>query len=238
MRALLLLLAFLPLLPEAGAAQLDPQPVRHRWVLNAFTGVRVPYSTGFAQVTDLDGNTLFSVSEQRGGNAVLGVEGEMHAKGPVSVLAGGVFTRTGVSDFFVDRGSTFRDTADFRIAYTGNTWFAKLGASVRLQELARPGDTRRRPATDVYAAGALVRQLDANHPALNFGFRGAFPVGERGVEFTLGAEDYLVFWNKDDLAPELSRVLQPGAGGEPVAVSFLYDTSNVLLLRAGVSFRF
>jgi hypothetical protein len=231
-----LLLGLLLALAAPAAAQLDPAPRASRVGLTVFSGVRVPYNTGFLTLLDRDGEPIFSATEQRGGNALLGADAEIRVAGPLSLLVGGVFTQTGNSDFFVDRSPGFGDSIDFRVRFSDETLFARAGASVRFQAPRLPGQTRPSPATDLFAAAGLVRRLETNHPAVNFGFKGAFPLNEAGLEFVVGVEDYFVFWDHDALEPVMADLLRPSEA--PVRVDFLYDTSNVLLLRAGLSLRF
>lgn len=231
-----LLLGLMLALAAPAAAQTDSAPRASRVGLTVFSGVRVPYNTGFVTLYDAGGEPLFSATEQRGGSALLGADAEVHLVGPLSLLVGGIFTQTGDSDFFLDRSPGFGDSIDFRVSFSDETLFARAGASLRLQEPRRPGETRANPATDLFAAAGLVRRLETNHPAVNFGFKGAFPLNRAGLEVVVGLEDFFVFWDNDALTPVMAELLRPSA--EPVQLDFLYDTSNVLLLRAGLSLRF
>lgn len=231
-----LFVALLLSLHLPAAAQLDPVPARSRVSITAFSGVRVPYGTGYVTLVDPDGTPLFSVTERRGGNALLGLDAEVRVAGPIHVLIGGIYSRTGISEFYREREAGFRDTADFRVRFDDETLFARLGASARFGTPLQAGEARRGPATDLFAAAGLVRQLNTSHPAVNAGFKGAFPVGRDGLEFVVGLEDFLVFWNQDALAPVFSDLLRPA--DDPVGVQILYDTSHVLLLRAGLTLRF
>ncbi len=196
----------------------------------------MPYNTGFVSVVDAEGRPVYSVTERRGGGALLGLDASLRVAGPLAVVVGGSYGPAGISSYYVDRDPGFRDTADFRVRFTGETIFARAGLSLRLQGSSEAGEARLRPATDLFAGAGMVRQLGGNHPAANFGFRGAFPLARRGMEFTVGLEDYLVFWDEETLAPRMADLLRPSE--EPVGAELLYDTSSVLLVRAGFSFRF
>lgn len=233
-----LLLLLLPLLgaPALAAAQLDPEPVHPRFAVTAYTGARVSYNTGFVAVLDAEGAPLYSTTERRGGGALLGLDAEMRLVGPLSVLAGATYSPGGISSYYLGREPGFRDTADFRVRFTEETLFARAGLSMRLQAPPRVGETRPRPATDLFAAAGLMRQFESEHPAANFGFKGSYPVLTRGLEVVVGIEDYLVFWDEDAISPLLADVLRPSE--DPVGIDLLYDTSNVVLVRAGLAFRF
>lgn len=232
----LLPLVLLLALATPGAAQRDAAPSADRFAVTVFTGARVPYNTGFVTLSDLDGETLFSVSEQRGGAPLIGADAELRLAGPLHLLVGGIFTRTGISDFFVDRSPGFRDSTELSVRFSDETLFARAGLSARFQAAPRAGESRPGPATDLFAAGGVVRRLETDHPAVNVGFRGAFPLARPGVEVVVGVEDFFVFWDNDALVPVMADVLRPTE--DPVRLDFLYDTSHVVLLRAGLSLRF
>lgn len=234
-RSLALLLLLAPLAPAALAAQAEPVSIP-RLSLSAYTGMRMPFVTGHVTAFGPEGQVLLQSREERGGGPVLGLEAELGTGGPLRLMLGGLITSTGRGDFFFARDPGDGSPADAAIAYSGSTWFAKAGLSYRLLPSLALGEGRRRASTDFFIAPALVRELDANHPAVNFGFKGAFPFGERrGVEVNVGLEDYLVFWRHDELAEPMTAIFGDIAGAH--SVDFLYDTSNRLVLRIGASIR-
>lgn len=236
MRTLAFALFLTVAVPLASTAQMSPPPPTDRFSLTAYTGARVPFTSGSVVVYGADGEALFSASEQRGGNPVLGVEGEARVWRNLSLLVGGLYSRTGTGEFYVDRDPSYVERGDYRVRYLTDTWFAKAGASVKFSGESRVRDGRPMPSTDLFAAGAVLREFEASHPAVNVGFRGSFPAG-RGVEASVGLEDYFVFWDEAALAPAMLDVLGPA---DPASSSarLLYDTSHLLVLRVGATLRF
>lgn len=229
---LLVLLLCVPLLAEAQTASDGPG----RFSVTAFTGARVPFTTGSVVVIADDGTPLFTAREQRGGNPVLGLEGELGLGRGFSAIVGGTYSRTGNGEFFVDREPGFEDRGDHLVRYLSNTWFAKAGVSLMVTGESQVRDGRAMPSTHLFAAGGMVRQFEDNHPALNLGFRGSIPVLGRGLEATIGVEDYFVFWDEDALGPVMLDVLgsvRPGGA----AAELFFDTSHLLVLRLGASLR-
>jgi hypothetical protein len=225
-----LLLALL--LPAPLAAQAAPVSFPHAAV-TLFTGVRAPFSTGFITLTTADGEQMLQVWEERQGGALLGGDLELGVGGPFRLLVGGSYSQAGTGIFF-DRNAEPGDPGErLRVIYGGSSWFAKAGLSYRLQAQPSLTDHRRRAATDFFLAPALVRELDATHPAVNFGFKGAFPVRTSNVEVMVGVEDYLVFWRHEQLRDPVGDIFDV----QPETVRFLYDTSNRLLFRLGATLR-
>lgn len=236
MRHPALLLALLVCVPAPASAQTAPGGTSGRFSVTAFTGVRVPFTTGDVVLYTDDGTPLFVAREQRGGNPVLGLEGEVRLARGFSGIFGGTYSRTGEGEFFLDRDPEFHDVGDYAVRYLSNTWFAKAGLAYRVTGEDRVRDGRSMPSTDLFAAGAVVRQFDVSHPALNVGFRGSLPVLASGIEATIGLEDYFVFWDEEALAATMLEVLGPIRSGSSTAEMF-YDTSHLLVVRIGMSLR-
>lgn len=235
MRILAFALVLSLVVPAASAAQTGEWS--DRFSVTAFTGARAPFTTGNVVVYGEDGEALFAAREQRGGNPVLGLDAQARVWRNVGVLVGGMYSRTGNGEFFIDRAPAYGERGDFAVRYLSHTWFAKAGATVRVAGGSRVKDGRPMPSSDVFAAGAMVRQFEANHPAVNLGFRGSFPVLARGLEATIGIEDYFVFWDEEALAPVMLEVLGDTRTGSAAAEMF-YDTSHLLVLRLGATFHF
>lgn len=236
MRHPALLLALLLYVPAEAVAQIGTGGTSGRFSVTAFTGARVPFTTGNVVLYRDDGTPLFAAREQRGGNPVLGLEGEFRLARGFSAIAGATYSRTGEGEFFVDREPGFDQRGDYFVRYLSNTWFAKAGLSLRVTGEDRVRDGRSMPSTDLFAAGAVVRQFEESHPALNVGFRGSMPVLGRALEATIGVEDYFVFWDQDALGPVMLEVLEPFRSGSTTAELF-YDTSHLLVLRIGATLR-
>src|SRR5690606_15398500 len=150
-------------LPSPAEGQLDPAPERPRFAVTAYTGVRVPYNTGFVSLLDAEGDPVLSASERRGGGALLGLDAEVRLTGPLSLLAGGAYTPAGTSGYYLGREPGFGDAADLRVRFTDETLFARAALSMRFQTPPRAGDTRARPATDLFAGAGMVRQFGTEH---------------------------------------------------------------------------
>lgn len=236
MRHPALLLALLICVPATAGAQTAPGGTSGRFSVTAFTGARVPFTTGTVVLYTDDGTPLFSAREQRGGNPILGLEGEVRLARGFSAVFGGTYSRTGEGEFWVDRDPDFHAAGDYMVRYLSNTFFAKAGLALRVTGEDRVRDGRSMPSTDLFAAGAVVRQFEVSHPALNVGFRGSMPVLGNALEATIGIEDYFVFWDEDALAVTMLEVLRPFRSGSSTAEMF-YDTSHLLVLRIGGTLR-
>jgi hypothetical protein len=252
MRIGLLALSGALLFPAAAAAQMDqghaPEP--HPAVLpfagfavTPYLGFRVPYGTGDYYLTFTDGSQLV-VRDERGGGSALGlmVEGQVH--GPLSVVAAGTFSTGTPDDVFIP----FEDGVQ-RIRFDGpNIFFARAGLSYRLPE--PDPDTRRfHPAAALSVGPAMVwtrpRGFDdfgvelsrnRSHFALSVAADAAQRIGTRGLAFSLGLENYLTFWNAEGIRAR-DEALFTDLFQQPVGVLYDRTHANILLLRAGVSFR-
>ena len=230
MKTSALLAALLLCVPVAAKAQLD-EPARPLLSVTAFTGVRAPFGGGMASVLVPSG--WFLVRQERTGSPALGVDARLRLRGPLSLVGGGVYTRTGQVHYFLT-DTAFLQTPDWIAESSDAMWFAKLGLSARFERARSITDSRRGPSTDLVAAAAVVREFEELHPALNLGFQGSLPL-RSGVEFVVGLEDYLVFWRQDRLTPSVTRIVQ-GFQEEAVdAVVLHYSTSNIVQLRAGIT---
>jgi hypothetical protein len=235
MRYTALLSVLLVWLPLSAAAQ-GPYDGMGRFSVTAFTGARVPFTTGSVVVYNAEGTPLFAAREQRGGNPILGLEGEVGIGRGFSAIVGGTYSRTGEGEFFLDREPGFGERGDFIVRYGSDTWFAKAGLSLKVTGENGVRDGRAMPSTHLIAAGAVVRQFEDNHPALNLGFRGSMPVLGRALEATIGVEDYFVFWDGDALGTAMLDLLGPVRTGSTDAEMF-YDTSHLFVIRVGATLR-
>lgn len=235
MRSALLLLLSLLLLPSSARAQVELVRSGPRASFTLFTGARASFTLGESLVYDTVGRPVLLPRQERGGAPILGAEARVRVAGPVALVAAAIVGRTGRSEYFVS-DTAFGDPPDAVRVYPGNTLLGRAGLSVRFQHRQEVGEDRPRATTDVSFGGAVVRELRTTHPALNFGFQGAIPVGQR-LEFVLGLEDYLVFWRQGALQRESRDVLGKAYQTRFGEIEPLYDTSNLLTLRAGVSLR-
>ena len=224
------LLLCAPALANAQVGDAEPRPLL---TVSAYTGVRAPFGGGFASVFVPSGG--FLVRQERTGSPVLGVDAKLRLRGPLSLVAGGVYSQTGQVQYFLS-DTTFSQPADWISQSTDPMWFGKLGLAARFERARSITDTRRGPSTDLFAAAAVVREFEELHPALNLGFEGALPMA-RGVELVVGLEDYLVFWDQDRLAPAVADIVQGFQEEEIEGVVLHYSTSNIFQLHLGVSLR-
>lgn len=245
MRLSVLALAGLLALPAAASAQ-DPLPPGQlpsaRFSVTPFVGLRVPYTTGNAYLFTGDGRS-FHIDEDRGGGALVGAEVEARVRGPVSVLGSLAFSNSG--DYNITLTETGAGEEIPLIGDTPDMWIGKLAVAYRLPE-PRPDNRRFRPAGFLSAGPALVRTRwsdsdlgdgSYNHWGLNFGVHTATTLGSPRLALHFGIEDYLTFWDTERLseheAIQYSRYFQDEA-----AVDIDYSSSNLVMLRAGLSFRF
>lgn len=249
MRLRSLALAGMLALPSVAAAQArlpDPRQLpTARFAVTPFVGVQVPYATGDQYLVGSTG-AQWVVSEQRAGGPLGGVEVEARVMGPLSVLGSVAYANTGDSDVRVR--SLEGDTVSGRISGP-ETWLARLAVGYRLPE-PDPDVRRFHPAGFLVAGPALVRvdyadergvpaewTRASNHWGLNLGFHAATTLGSPRLALHFGLEDFLTFWDTDRFAARDAAIYQV-AVEEPVTVRYDYSASNILTLRAGLSFRF
>jgi hypothetical protein len=229
MKKAALLAALLLCAPQLASAQVDDAPARPLLTVSAYTGVRAPYTSTVSVFASGGG---YAARQERSGSALLGVDARLRLRGPIGLVGGGVYSRTGQVHYFVT-DTIFGQAPDWRTQFADAMWFAKLGLSARFERARSITDTRPTPATDLVVAAAAVRELDEIYPALNLGFQGSLPLAPK-VEFMLGLDDYLVFWDRDRLTPPISSVI--GRFETDLdRVVLNYSTSNIVQLRAGVS---
>jgi hypothetical protein len=229
MKKAALLAALLLSVPQLASAQGDDAPARPLLTVSAYTGARAPFTSAVSVFVPGGG---YGARQERSGSALLGVDARLRVRGPIGVVGGGVYSRTGQLQYFVT-DTILGQAPDWSTQSNDAMWFAKLGLSARFESPRSITDSRARPATDLVAAAAVVREFDELYPALNLGFQGSLPVAPR-VEFMLGLDDYLVFWDRDRLTPPIASVV--GRFETDLdRVVLNYSTSNIFQLRAGVS---
>jgi hypothetical protein len=255
MRFGVLALAGLLALPAAAAAQNDgtfaseppPELVPYtRFAVTPWIGFRVPYGSGDYFVFTEDG-TQFQLDEDRGGGAAIGLDAALQLRGPLNVVAGVAYSGSDQNELNV-----LDEAGNLRILQsTGpEVWFVKAGVQYRLPDPI-PDNRRFHPAAYVTVAPALVfmdwpefEGFDADDVngstrnfALNVGFDAVTNLGTRGLALTFSVEDYFTFLDEDRI-----RVRDEALLGEffeePVVITYNEDTNNILVLRAGVSWRF
>jgi hypothetical protein len=252
-RSALALLGLLAL-PAALAAQdrpllsNEPAPERlpeHRFALTPFIGVRAPSGGGDLTVFT-EGGDQFRFENNRGGNVMVGLNADVRVAGPWSFVLGGAYSGAQEDEYTV----LFPDDSDPEVfAIDGPAmWFAKAGVQVRLPDPI-PDNRRFHPSAFITVAPSMVwldhgdSDIEAlggstRHFALNIGADAIARFGRNeSWAFSLGLEDYLAFWNEDNLS-EREVVIAQAFAGEPVVVDFDSSYSNIFVLRFGVSYRF
>lgn len=240
----LLLPAALP--AQGGFAAEPPEDLVPftRFAVTPWVGLRVPYGSGdFVLFTEGD---QFTIEEDRGGAPAIGLNAEVQVLGPLNVV-GGVAWSGGDEDelqFITPAGT------ESLVVDGPEIWFAKLGLQYRLPDPV-PDNRRFHPAAYVTVAPAVLRMdwptLDgvdddditgsATHFALNLGVDAAARIGSRGLTLTFGFEDFITFWDQDRVRAR-DEALYGLILEEPVVINYNDRASNILMLRAGLSWRF
>jgi len=245
-----LVLAAALAVPATAAAQprLTPSPEllpSARFAVTPFVGLRVAYASGDYFVFDGAGNEV-TVNEDRGGGAAVGVNAEARIRGPLSAVASLAYS---ASDQDVLNITTAAGTESFFGDGPAVT-MVKLGLAYRLPDPI-PDERRFHPAAFVYAAPAMVwmnyadiEGLDqavghtARHFALNMGVDAVTRIGTRGLALQIGVEDYLTFWNTDVMRERDEVVFNSILEDDTVVLEYDERSSNIVLVRLGLSFRF
>jgi hypothetical protein len=257
MRFGVLALAGLLTLPVVAHAQNDggfgAQPPADlvpysRFAVTPWVGLRVGYGSGdFYAITE--GGSQFRLDEDRGGGAAVGLNAEYQLTGPLNLVAGVAYTAANEDELNVTTVGDAPTTITFQ-SNGPEIWFIKAGVQYRLPDPV-PDNRRFHPAAYVTVAPSLVlmdhpeiQGLDdddvngsTRHFGLNLGVDAVSNIGSRGLALSLGFEDYITFWNQDRLRVR-DEVLLGGLFEEPVVIDYDAGTANILLLRAGLSWRF
>lgn len=231
MKRLALLAALLVCTPALAPAQADPPAPRPRLTVTPYVGVRGPFG-GEDVVQVFTPESVFLLEEERSGSATLGAELALRVFGPISLVAGGSYGRTGQVRFFESDTTFFREPE--LVHSRGDAmWLGKLGLSARFESPRSLTELRARPSTDLFVGAGVVEEFDDLHPALNLGFQGAIEALP-GVEFVLGVEDYLVFWDQKKLSGEVAAIVSRFYADQDVqGVTLHYDLSNIFQVRVG-----
>jgi hypothetical protein len=247
-------------LPAVAAAQNDggfaSQPPADlvpytRFAITPWVGLRVGYGSGDYFVFT-EGGEQFRLDEDRGGGAAIGVNAEYQLRGPLNLVAGVAYSAANEDEINV---STVGDdpVVTTLLADGPEVWFLKAGFQYRLPDPV-PDNRRFHPAAYVTVAPSLVlvdyADFDgleedvvddvngsSRHFGLNIGVDAVTNIGSRGLALSLGFEDYLTFWDEDRLRVR-DEVLLGTVFEEPVTINYDAASANILMLRAGLSWRF
>lgn len=251
-------LAGLLALPATAAAQdtggfdVDPRPELvpfTRVAVTPWVGFRVPYGSADYFVVTEQGEQ-FRLDEERGGGVALGLDAAYQLRGPLNLVAGFSYSEADTDVLNV------RDLQGNQISFQSHgpeVWFLKAGVQYRLPDPV-PDNRRFHPAAYITVAPALVwvdwpdfegadeevaddvsgtsRQF-----ALNLGVDAVTRLGSRGLALTFSVEDYLTFWDTERTRVR-DELLLGSLFEEPVEVEYSASSNNILILRAGLSWRF
>lgn len=255
MRFGVLALAGLLALPAAAGAQaggFEAQPPTNlgpvtRFAITPWIGFRIPYGTGGSHVFTATGEEQFQVVEARGGGWALGLTGEAQVRGPLSVVAAVGYSAASEDEVRF----TGQDSATFAFEIDGpEVMFVKAGVQYRLPDPV-PDERRFHPAAFVSVAPALVwmdypdfeGEFDndvsgtSTQFALNLGLDAVTMLNSTGLALSFGVEDYLTFFDADH-ARRRDQLFIGSYLEDDVEIDYDYTFGNVLLFRAGVSWRF
>ena len=246
-RAVFAVLAFLSLLPSAIAAQGTAVMSDPVW------GPRVRLTPFVGQAPTVSRNERWAVVNgadvsvgdfdvDLGAGPAIGASLELQVMNRFALIGSGLFINRGQtrefsfidSEFFVSEGSNFL--------------VGKLAAALRLRESASEMQLRQLTAT-IFAGPALLHEMPKDDPSVNpallesvthwgvnFGVDAEIPMGQGPLALQLGFEDFYTFWNTGELAARNDRAF---AGvGLTTESALEADASHMILLRAGMSFRF
>lgn len=244
-RAVFTVLALLATVPSAAAAQgtMTEEPL---WGPSAritpFVGVAP--SVGRTERWTVSYNGAVSGGEydvDLGAGPAVGAAFEIQMARRFALIGAG---------YFVTRGDTreYSQVAGEYITSEGSDFaMGKIALAVRLREAMSEMQLRLLTAT-VFAGPAYIREMPSDqgisdalgeslsHWAANFGVDAEIPLGDGAIAIQLGVEDFLTFWNSDAIADRYDAFF--GELGLSTESTLETDVSNMIIVRAGLSFRF
>jgi hypothetical protein len=256
MRFGVLALAGLLVLPATAAAQNDgafaAQPPANlvpfsRFAVTPWVGVRVGYASGDYFVTTESGGQ-YQLDENRGGAMAVGLNAEYRLTGPLNLVGGVAYSFANEDELDI----VSFDDPDAAATYEmdgSEIWFIKAGVQYRLPD-PLPDNRRFHPAAYITVAPALVMvdhadiegldNDDVNGVSRNFGLNlgvdAVSNLGSRGLALSFALEDFITFWGDDREVRD--EILLGSVFEEPVTINYDASVSNILVLRAGLSWRF
>lgn len=227
------------------SAQLVPYT---RFAITPYIGLRAPYGSGEYFVTTESGDQ-YLLDEDRGGGVAVGLNAEYRITGPLNLVAGVAYSAADEDELTVTTGGSTTAT-DVYLSDGPEMWFVKAGLQYRLPDPI-PDNRRFHPAAYITVAPSLVvtdfaeiEGLDnddvngsSSHFGLNLAVDAVSNIGSRGLALSFGLEDYITFWNQDDIRVR-DEVLLGSLFQEPVTINYDSNSAHILVLRAGVSWRF
>jgi hypothetical protein len=234
---------------EAGFAAEPPAELVPftRFAITPWVGFRVPYGSGEYFVFTETGGQQFQLDEDRGGGVAVGLDAAYQLRGPLNLVGGVAYSAADEDQLTVLQED---GTSKLYQADGPEIWFVKAGLQYRLPDPI-PDNRRFHPAAYVTVAPAMVfadypdvEGLDdddvngsSRNFALNLGVDAATNLGSRGLTLTFALEDYITFWDQDRIRVR-DEVLLGDLFEDDVILEYDTPASNILMLRAGVSWRF
>ena len=256
MRLGVLALAGVLALPAAAAAQTGgfaAQPPADlvpftRFAVTPWIGLRVPYGYGDYFVFT-EGGDQFRLEEDRGGGAAVGLNAEYRITGPLNLVAGVAYSAADEDELTISTVGTTPTSTTF-LSDGAEMWFVKAGLQYRLPDPI-PDNRRFHPAAYLTVAPSIVvmdfpdvEGLEnddvtgsSTHFGLNLGVDAVTNLGSRGLALSFGLEDYLTFWDQDRIRVR-DQAMLGSFFEEPVTIDYDSNSANILVLRAGLSWRF
>jgi hypothetical protein len=245
-RAVVVAAAMILALPAFGSAQLvtmsDPSPWGPRVRITPFVG-QAPTVTRTEHLTINEGGTSASgdFDVRLGSGITSGLIVDVRALERFSFVASGAW---------VSRGRTVGNSivnGDPEQHLGANYIMARAGMAMRLREPISELQ-RRQLSASVFAGPAYVREMPKNDPFLpgsaqrnasywgaNFGLNADIPLGWEALSLQAGDEDYVFWWNGEELGHR--RDIMLATQGYNTTTFVEADASHMLLFRAGLSLR-
>lgn len=176
-----------------------------------------------------------------GGGAVVGAVADIRVVGPFSLHAGGAYAKRGQTRHYVSEAPDVYFTQE-----GSDVLFLKAGIGLHLMEsiselqrrslsgtlFVAPLYMRDSPREEVEHNGETLGESEAW--GVNFGFDGQLPITTR-VAFQFGAEDYVVWWDEEELT-RWADAFWDLSLGQPGATEVSVGASHNFLVRLGLSF--
>jgi hypothetical protein len=246
-RAVLVVLAAFAFAPALAAAQMMPVQDESVWGprirLTPFVGTATSVSRTERWTTILNESPVSqSFDVDLGAGPAVGAVLELRAVERFSLIASGLYISRGrTREFSILEGDAFDHPGS-------NFLVAKAGVAMRLREpvselqfrqlsasiFAAPAYIREMPKSDLFSDPVFLKSL--SHWGANFGLEAELPLGWRTLALQGGIEDFVVWWNSDELARREDLVASQSGLTKTTRVDS--DPSHMVVFRAGLTFRF
>jgi hypothetical protein len=241
-RLLVVALAAVVVIPCSAAAQTSDAGWGPKLRITPFVGISPNFKqTGEANVFSSAGFSQHDYELRFASGFGLGVGAEYNVWNRFSVLGSAMWSSRGDAELL-----DFDDELIYEVDGT-NLWLFKGAVGVRMREI-DPDMQLRRLNAIIYAGPAFVHDRPKkelftppaaaqveNHIALNIGAEAEMPISNNKMAFTLGLDDYMIFWNDEDARGRIEGTLQARTADAEVAVE--PKRSHLWMLRFGLTWR-